>query len=176
MSILESVEAKAALDALEAVLVPSSAAYVCGPLDHGVRYYEALARDESATGVRESNQAELTAFVNKLRAEQPRPVIDPGLLRVEGWDPRGYGEFFLEIIRRYVAETWFVDGWAYSHGATKEFLLSLELGLPCHDAEGAPLSVEAGAAAISRAADHVAELGADDRKLRERLGQLRAGL
>lgn len=174
MSISKTAEAKAALDALEAVLVPAGAAYVCGPLDHGVRYYEALARGETGAGVREANQAELTAFVKKLRREQIKPVIDPGLLRIEGWEPRDYGEFFLEIIRRYVGEAWFVDGWAYSHGATKEFLLCLELGLPRHDAEGAPLSAETGAAVIARAADHIAELGADDGKLRERLDQLRA--
>jgi hypothetical protein len=174
MNVLDTAEAKVALDALEAVLVPAGAAYVCGPLDHGVRYYEALSRGESGNGVREANQAELTAFVEKLRLEQSKPVIDPGLLRVEGWDPRTYGEFFLEIIRRYVGEAWFIDGWAYSHGATKEFLLCLELDLDCHDAEGRSLSADKGVAAITRAADHVAGLGADDSKLRERLVQLQA--
>ncbi|MGN6202520.1 MAG: hypothetical protein ACTHNY_08965 [Solirubrobacterales bacterium] len=174
MNVLNSGEAKAALDVLEAVLAPAGAVYVCGPLDHGVRYYEARARGESGDGVREPNQAELTAFVEKLRREQSKPVIDPGLLRVEGWDPRAYGEFFLEIIRRYVGEAWFIDGWAYSHGATKEFLLCLELNLKCFDAKGSLLSADRGAAAITRAADHIAELGANDSKLRERLNQLQA--
>ena len=172
MTSLETTEAKAALDALASVLPPAGAIYVCGPLDHGRLYYEAKARSEDGAQVRSANQAALTAFAERLRSVQSKPVVDPGILRVEGWNGRSYGEFFLEVIRRFVCEAWFIDGWVYSHGATKEFLLCQELGIPTRDADGELLSVEVARSTISDAADHLVRLGVDDGKLRERLASL----
>jgi hypothetical protein len=172
MTILDRTEAQSALDALASVLAPSSAAYVCGPLDHGRLFYEAQASGGNAASVREQNQARLTAFVVRLRGASPSPVIDPGLLRIDGWDGRAYGEFFIEVIRRFVSEAWFIDGWEYSHGATKEFAFCVEHGIDRRDERGDSISAVAGAALIAAAADHIETLGVDGSKLRSRLDLL----
>src|SRR5258707_472701 len=108
---------------LDSVLAKRSAIYVAGPLDTGRIYYEALARGYGNEDVRLRNQEALTSFAIRLRMRfNPVPVIDPGPLRVSEWSAHEIGQFFLETIKRYAKEAWFIDGWEYSSGATKEYL------------------------------------------------------
>lgn len=160
--------AVAALDALGSVLTPRSAALACGPLEHGLAFYEARARGAAGDDVRPRNEAGLSAFAEGLRGRLSRPVIDPGLLRVDGWNPDAYDAFFLEVIRRFVGQAWFVDGWEYSDGATKEFILCTELGLERLDERGAGLEVPSASRLLDAAIDHLAWLGVDHARLRSR--------
>jgi hypothetical protein len=90
-------------------------------------------------------------------------------MRVDGWDGRAYDDFFLEVIRRFVGQAWFIDGWEYSHGATKEYILCTELGLERIDEGGDVLPPRAAAVHVAAAVDHLSGLGVDHAKLRSRL-------
>jgi len=172
MTILTDPFAIAGLQTFASVLDPQSAIYVCGPLDHGLLWYEARARGEAGESVRAINQARLTALAERLRAQRATPVIDPGLLRVDAWTGREYGDFFLEVIRRFVHEAWFIDGWEYSHGATKEYLLCRELSLPTFDEAGRDLAPGEAEGLLRAAANRAAELGVDAAKLLSRIDAL----
>lgn len=161
------------LQAIGSVVEPRSALYAAGPLETGRIFYEHKAGDGlSDGGVRRANQARLTSFVARLRHEFGRPVIDPGLLVVQGWEGNDYGEFFLEVIRRFAAEVRFIEGWEYSSGATKEYLLCVETGVPCFDECGAALLVDRAEALMRAAADHMRALGFSDERLQRRLRTL----
>jgi hypothetical protein len=167
-------EATAALDALASVLVPHGAAFASGPLEHGLLFYEARACGTPAETVRQRNQTRLTQFARSVRSRIALPVIDPGLLHVGGWDPAAYDDFFLEVIRRFVCQAWFVDAWEYSHGATKEYVLCTQLGLEVLDERGATLTPRTAVALLSAAIELVAGFELDPARLRSRLEVLQA--
>jgi hypothetical protein len=160
---------------LDSVLTPRSALYAAGPLDTGRRYYEALARGNVEESVRAENEAALAAFVSRLRAERhPIPVIDPGPLRVTEWSAREIGQFYLDVVGRYVMEAWFIDGWEYSSGATKEYLHCRSLGIPCFSERGAALAIQEAVALLASAVEEVGRLGVAAPKLTERLAAFRS--
>lgn len=155
---------------MDSVLDNKSAIYVAGPLDSGRDFFKILADGKvSSEEVRATNQARLTEFARRLRLNLGRPVIDPGLLRVPGWSGRDYGKFFIEIINRYANEVWFINGWEFSYGATKEFINCTQYNLPCFNEVGKQLSVEMGYSLIQTAANYIEEIGLDASKLRSRL-------
>lgn len=160
---------------LESVLEPHSAIYVAGPLDTGRLFYDAHppGTPRGADGsLREANQARMTAFAAELRKSQPRPVIDPGPLRVASWDGALYGRFFLEVIERFVFESRFLDGWEYSRGATSEYVLCLAHGVICRDERGALLAPAHASTLIERAASRIERLGHDASRFRARVTAL----
>jgi hypothetical protein len=162
------------LTLLGSILTPRSAIYVAGPLDTGRSYYEALARNAVDGSIRTANEAALTAFVARLRERNhPVPVIDPGPLRVDGWSARDVGEFFLETISRYAKEAWFIDGWEFSSGATKEFLHCISIGIPCFAENGDQLDTDRAITLLSAAIDVITLLGLSAPKLTERLTAIR---
>jgi hypothetical protein len=155
---------------LDSVLIPNSVAYVAGPLDSGQLFYKLKSQKQSSLSlIRERNQYNLTNFAKQLRTKLTYPVIDPGLLRIPGWTNHDLGKFFLEIVERYAKEVWFLDGWEYSHGATKEFLFCVTKGISCFDQSGTLLTAESGKQLITKAAEYVSQLGLDSSKLRSRL-------
>jgi hypothetical protein len=157
------------LQLLDSVLAPQSCLYVAGPLNTGRQFYDLLARGVASPVVRPKNEAALTAFADTLRRRVHEPVIDSGRLSVPSWSGADYSEFFLDVIARYVRQVWFLDGWEYSHGATKEFVLCHSRGIQCLNQAGAPLSREAGMLLIAEAVTHVESLGLDASKLRRHL-------
>lgn len=164
--------ARICLDLLESILDHGSAVYVAGPLDTGRDYYGALATHGNIDLVRLANQRRLSMFANSLRAAKTCPIIDPGQLRVPTWHGADYSNFFLEVIRRYAREAWYVDGWEYSSGATKEFTHCIQWQIPCYDERGDSLSVEGGAALIRAAVEDIERMGLMAEKLRSRLESL----
>jgi hypothetical protein len=159
-------------NALDSVLEPRSSAYVAGPLDTGRLFYETIATDRRPDHkVRQVNQESLTDFARKLRQRLPYPVIDPGVLIIEGGSGQQYGSFFLRVVERYVKEAWFIDGWEYSSGATKEFVYCLERAIPCLDSKGIRLTKPCGCELIMQAVTYIESLGLDATKLRSRVGQ-----
>ena len=155
---------------LDSVLLRKSAAYVSGPLDSGLILYENLFnRGKTSEDVRETNQKRLTLFAQTLRNRLLYPVIDPGPLRVPNWNGHDYGLFFLEVMDRFAKEAWFIDGWEYSNGATKEFKYCINKRIPCVDERGSTLSLEKGKRMIERAASHIESMGADASKLRSHI-------
>lgn len=152
---------------LDSVLVQKSAAYVSGPLDSGRLRYENLSScPRTDEEIREVNQARLTDFANILRSRLSYPVIDPGPLRVPHWDGHDYGMFFLEVMIRFAKEVWFIDGWEYSNGATKEFKHCIEKGIACLDERGSTVSLETGRKMIEKAASRLENMGCDASRLR----------
>ena len=155
---------------LASVIEPKSALYVAGPLDTGKLFYETLANgDKSASLIREENQRRLGEMVSRLRREHSSVVIDPGLLRVPGWDTRMLGNFFISVIERFVNEAWFIEGWEYSHGATKEFLYCIGGGVRCCDERGQTLGTPRAVELLANAVSHIKALGLDAEKLEQRL-------
>lgn len=159
----------ALIQLLDSVLPPKSCAYVAGPLDHGRAYYEGLAAGLKQPHLRSINEQILSRFAESLRARLPYPVFDPGHLKIEGWKGHDYSVFFLEVVERYAKEVWFLDGWQFSHGATKEFVLCCRESVPCLDQSGRPLTTESGRALIEEAAKYVDALGLNGSTLRSRL-------
>jgi hypothetical protein len=147
---------------------------VCGALETGQAYYEQLSagRKPNQTKLRAANQARLTEFAEMLRTRVSEPVIDPGVLRVDGWPNSMYGALFLRVIELYARETWFTDGWQYSHGATSEYLYCLRGGISCKDASGKPLPPTLAGQLIANAVQTVNDLGLDASKLASRLEAL----
>ena len=80
--------------------------------------------------------------------------------------------FFLEVIRRYVKDCWFMNGWEYSVGATKEFVFCCTIQTPCFAESGLRLIPQEGTRLIREAACFVRGLGLDDAKLRSRAEDL----
>ncbi|MBV9296877.1 MAG: hypothetical protein JO145_15000 [Acidobacteriaceae bacterium] len=107
-----------------------------------------------------------------MRRRLDYPVFDPGLLKVAGWSPRDHGEFFLEVIRKYAKECWFLDEWEYSVGASKEFVFCWTIKTPCYSECGEQISVIHGIRLIRQAADFTRSLHLDDTKLRSRADDL----
>lgn len=156
------------LQLLNSVLAPRSCAYASGPLDSGVLLYE-NPTGMSAAEIRKHNQTRLTNFTIQLRQRLTYPVIDPGLLRVSGWVGKDYGSFFLEVMEQYAKEAWFIDGWEFSYGATREFLFFTSLGRPCLNEAGENLSIQAGKGLIQDAIIRLEKNGFDASRLRLRL-------
>lgn len=156
------------LQLLNSVLAPRSCAYASGPLDSGVLLYE-NPTGMSAAEIRRHNQTQLTNFTIQLRQRLTYPVIDPGLLRVSGWVGKDYGSFFLKVMEQYAKEAWFIDGWEFSYGATKEFLFFTSLGRPCLNQRGEPLSTQVGKDLIQDAIIRLEEKGFDSSRLKLRL-------
>jgi hypothetical protein len=154
---------------LDSVLLPRSCAYIAGPLESGLSYYEQKVAGSQNPKVREDNERRLKVFAQTLRARLTYPVFDPGTFRIDGWTDAQHGAFFLQVIERIVKEAWFIDGWQFSHGATKEFMFCLKLEIPCFSETGQILGLEAGRSLIYKAAEYLETLGVDSSRLRSRL-------
>lgn len=152
---------------LDSIIDQKSAAYVAGPLDTGKAYYHQ--RIGPTENVRQINQGRLTQFARQLRTRISYPVIDPGVLQVSFWSGSDYSTFFLQVIERYAKEVWFIDGWEFSIGATKEFKYCVSWGLPCFDERGTPLSPENGKTLILQAASYIADSGYDTSKFKSHI-------
>jgi hypothetical protein len=163
--------ARSLFQVLDSVLSAKSCAYVAGPLESGRAYYERLAAGDLSS-VREENEKRLSDVVLRLRKQLHYPVFDSGLLKIPGWSGKDYDVFFRETIRRYAKECWFVDGWEYSTGATKEFVFCFVNETLCLDEAGRPLTVDAGTRLIRDAADFVSSIKLNDAKLRSRIVDL----
>jgi len=153
---------------------PSSCRYVAGPLTTSKEYYESLAvkiLEEDA--VRRRNQEYISRVVATLRDQSPIPVVDPGLLRVPNWNHAAYGRFFLRVLEELCFEAWFVDGWEFSTGATKEFVFAVQRNVTCLDERGHPLTIGRGTELIYQAATFVQQLGLSDNVLTRRLAMLK---
>jgi hypothetical protein len=164
----EPIPAAALFQILDSVLEPKSCAYVAGPLNSGRIYYERIVSGDRSQPVRAENECLLSGFVLGLRKRLHYPVFDSGLLKIASWSGRDYGTFFLEVIRRYAKECWFVNGWEYSTGATEEFVFCCGLSVPCFAESGERLILPEGLRLIRTAADYVRSLNLDDTKLRSR--------
>ena len=165
-------QADALFQILDSVLEPRSCAYVAGPLESGKTYYERVAAGDELLTIRAENESRLSEFAQGLRKRLAYPVFDPGLLKIPRWSGPDYGNFFMEVIRRYARACWFLDGWEFSTGATKEFLLCCTIKVPCWTETEDALDVGRGIQLITRAADCVRELNLTDQKLRSRLAEL----
>src|SRR5437899_870611 len=103
------------LQAMLSVVPPRSCRYAAGPLTTSKAYYQQLASGGvDVEAMRRHNQMRLSAFVSELRAKSPIPVVDPGLLRIDQWEGRHYGSFFLRVLQELCFEVWFLEGWEFS--------------------------------------------------------------
>ena len=149
--------------------MPRSCAYVAGPLDSGGAYYEKVAVGLVSPKVREENEKRLGGFVEHLRSTLPYPVFDPGTLKVDGWTDAQHGAFFIRVLEKVAKEAWFINGWEFSHGATREFMHCTSLKIPCLNEMGGIIDLNAGRMMIGNAAEYVSSLGLDASRLRSRL-------
>lgn len=158
------------LQMLDSVVPRGTAAYVAGPLESGREYYYLKSTGQYKNGsIRTKNQEKLTAFANSLRRKVQNPVIDPGILKVPSWEGKDYGLFFIDVIKHYVKEVWFLDEWEYSGGATKEFQYCSINNICCFDERGKLLRPETGNVLIRDAIAYVESLSLDSTRLKSRL-------
>lgn len=157
---------------LDSVLEAKSSAYVAGPLNSGRTYYERSAAGDPNPYVRPDNEKRMHEFTATLRKMVPYPVFNSGLLKIPEWSGQNYGAFFLEVISRYARDCWFLDGWEYSTGATKEFIFCCTIQIPCFTESGKNVTIPEALQLISTAADVVRDLKLSDAKLRSRIVDL----
>jgi len=164
------------LDAIASVVPEHGGAYVAGPLATGKRHYELLSSGDelAASQVRSENENKMRTFVVSLRQRLPYPVIDPGLIKVDTWSNREIGDFYLKIVEHFVKEIWFMDGWEYSRGATKEFQFAVTRNVRCLDARGAAISSADGCNLISDVITHLDQLGLDASRFADRIATIRS--
>lgn len=163
------------LDAFGSVIGSEKAAYVAGPLATGRLYYELLGqgRNEEASNIRKSNELHMRIFIQQLRAKVRYPVIDPSVLVVHEWTPREMGDFFVEVLKKYVKEIWLIDDWQFSRGATKEFQFATVRGIRCINERGILISRDEGINLISEAASYISSKGVDASRFLDRLEGIR---
>lgn len=155
---------------VDSLIHKNSAIYVAGPLESGKEYYELTASGNYTQGqIRPKNQVKLTNFAISLRQKLNQPVIDPGILKIPGWEGRDYGTFFIKVIENYAKEVWFMDEWEFSGGATKEFQFCVINGIRCCNERGDALTSEIGRIMIKNAISYVEELNLDSSRLKSRL-------
>jgi hypothetical protein len=92
---------------------------------------------------------------------------------VPGWAGSDYGRFFLRVLEELCFEVRFVSGWEYSMGATKEFLRSQELGIPCFNENGETLTARAVVGLLEAVIYELKVNDIDDRRYVSRLSSLR---
>lgn len=162
------------LAAFESAIGSVKCAYAAGPLSTSRDFYEALAagREIDVEELRRSNRSRLTAFAERLRATLSAPVIDPGLIKVVSWDAREHGEFYLEVIERFCGEMWFIDGWEFSRGATKELVFGMAHRIRCVTADGSTITWEQAGDHLAAAESYLESLGVSTDILQRRIGEL----
>lgn len=173
MTITKTIMRQILFDFADSMLDEKSNIYVAGPLDSGQNFFKALAdKNVNKDEIRKNNQSRLTHFARKLRTDLGRSVIDPGILKIPEWSGHDYGDFFIEIIERYANEAWFVDGWGFSRGATKEFIFCIENNIHCFNEHGKEITADHGYETIQKAVVYISNLGLDASKFQERLSSL----
>lgn len=161
------------LTMLGSVLQSRSALYACGPLTSGLLFYEGNGHGQvDAVLARTANERKLSQFAACLRKSRVEPVIDPGQLRVRGWDGSDYGRFFLRVIDMFVKELHLRDGWESGRGATKEFVRCVESGIPIFNQAGDPVNASIGADSILVAISQAEKCGLSAEILRSRVDSL----
>jgi hypothetical protein len=162
-------------DAIGSVVPLRGGAYVAGPLATGKRYYELVAsgQKEIASRIRGENEQKMNSYVASLRNRLAYPVIDPGLIKIKDWTANEMGDFYLNVIKKFAKEIWFMDEWQYSRGATKEFQFAVENKVKCLDSKGVVISADVGSEMISHVAAHLKELGIDSTRFVDRVTNIR---
>lgn len=148
---------------LASVAPEHGCAYVAGPLATGRNYYILLAegKRDLADRSRSDNEPSMRRFVSNLRTQLPYPVIDPGVLRVGHWNGKEMGDFFLRVIDQFAKEVWFMDGWEFSRGATKEASFCLANGIRCLDQDGKEMDFNRAISRIEETVRFLRNLGLD---------------
>jgi hypothetical protein len=151
------------LQAFESVLEDRSAIYLAGPLATGKRFFEASADAHfSPQTLRQENARAMRAVAKSLRTTQEKPVIDPSLLQPAGWSSLEIGQFYIDLLARFACEVRFMDNWEFSRGATKEFMVANDIGIPCQDIAGRSISLADGINVIALASKKILQLGSDN--------------
>jgi len=181
-------ELATALSAFDCVLNGEKALYASSELTTGKRLYdlmrEAGVRDVAALKVVlgedgfqrrlwDPNFAEALDLTRQVRERSGGElVLTPAPLVIRGWTQPEYLTLWETVIRTRIKKLFFGDGWEYSNGCAFEFSVAWDAGLPVCDAEGHALSIEEGAARITRAALELEAEGFDASGLRAALERL----
>lgn len=96
------------------------------------------------------------AFIEGLRWRHaqlsPQPLyVDPTTCDVPGWTQNQYDEFWELVLRHHVKCIIFADGWEYSRGARREFMVAHQAGINCVDADMRVLTFRDGTARMEAA-------------------------
>jgi hypothetical protein len=159
------------LSVLDLAVPPNSAVFVSGPVASGIRFFS---RDQplDPDAIWDANATDMELLANDLRRRLEKTVICPSRFKVPGWRGCNYREFFRDVIRRYAAEVWFVDGWEFSNGALEEFVLCQELGVPCYQSNGVRLTCADGRGMIELALRQLRQRGMDGGRFERAIGLL----
>jgi len=160
-----------------------TALYVSSPLTSGERAFEWHLKNGSIPSgdnaafrdtVIEPNRREAAVYVERLRRETKRVVIDPtALADLPEWTQADYRDFWGQVIVRYASEVVFRDGWEHSSGCTYEFFVAVESGARTLRPDLTPLPLEAGVQAILAAIESNESQGRDVAFLQSVVGELR---
>ncbi len=124
------------------LLEPNSAAYKASYLEN----------------VRTPNEADACVVASGLNttSEKIRLVNPVDFPEPFGWDQATFHTFWTEVIRRYVHQVVFVDGWEFSVGCCREFAAAIGNKVPCLDQRGLPLTPVVGRRLLARARKRLA--------------------
>lgn len=125
-----------------------------GRMLQGAEYTRSLRSDVMLPNLQRAGR-----IVESLRTQLEGVVIDPNVLDVEGWEQDDYLQFWVEVLRLYVARVVLLDGWQYSKGCTIEFSHAIELGIETVDERLRPLSSEDALTLIGDAIQETEQLG-----------------
>ena len=149
-----------------------TAVYLSTPITTGPRLLAAMSgasipeNDAFLQNLRHEVMAENLLGVKPLRrrlneTHRSSHVIDPTDLDIDGWGQRDYHRFWVEVLRNFVAEVVFADGWQASTGCTLEYLVATDLGIPCFNSDLTPLGRTEGQELIKIAIGQIEAAGLD---------------
>lgn len=140
------------------VLGDSRVTYLSGPITTGRRWIDAVATGNVIRAeIVDQNSRALIDVAARLRAESPRPVIEPASLSVRGWSQDDYLALWTELIERHAGEVRFLDDWAYSNGCAHEFERAQRHAIATIDLAGQPISLLQGVERLRMAHSELAE-------------------
>ncbi|MGH9785122.1 MAG: hypothetical protein ACRD88_13155 [Terriglobia bacterium] len=163
------------------VLFDREAVYASSEFTTGKRFYELCRQYKVRTGeglkktlgkeyyakLLGPNKEEGVLFACKLRESGHNVVLTPNPLSGPGWTQAEYLDFWEEVITKKCHATYFNQGWEFSNGCTREFLIAVKAGLPLFDHQGSPISVAEGKKLIRAAIESLETDGFDSQTLRQ---------
>lgn len=132
---------------------PLSFVYLSTPMTTGKRYLKTVQFDLPINKNKflKQNMQNAKKVCKKIQAIVDLPVINPTIYQLENFESNDYLAFWVELIQLGCKTVYFVDDWEYSCGSAYEFLIAQQIGIPCLDQNGEPISLSEGYKKLSAA-------------------------
>jgi hypothetical protein len=92
---------------------------------------------------------------NYIKLHSDKLIVNPMLLKMQGWEQKDYHYFWGEVIRRHAEKVIFFPGWEYSNGCTYEFLVAKRHNIGTYDLMGNKINISKGIKMIEEALNKI---------------------